>query len=182
MRKLYNFVAFQIGWFACVLGAASAREALGIAVVAIGLAIHLVLARDRRRELAFLATSLPIGFVVDEVLHRAGAVVGNGTILPASFAPLWLLAMWPLFATTFGESMSWLRERHVLAAVLGVVAAPWSYMAAQRLDALELGAQSDGESWRWIVLVAITWGIALPTMTWLRTIVVPSHRMPTHAD
>ncbi len=93
MRKLYNFVAFQAGWFAGVLGAARGYEWLGIAGIVVVLAVHLWIARERHGEPLFLALSLPIGFVVDEILQRSCAVVGHGTILPASFAPLWLLAM-----------------------------------------------------------------------------------------
>lgn len=95
MRKVYNFVAFQAGWFAAVTAAAHGHEWLGIVGVALVLAVHLWIARDRRGERLFLASSLPIGFAVNEILQRTQAVVGIGDILPDSLAPLWLLAMWP---------------------------------------------------------------------------------------
>lgn len=169
MRKVYNFIAFQAGWFAGVLGAAHGREWLGIAGISVVLAVHVWGARDRRSESLFLALSLPIGVVVDEVLHRTGAVVGRGTILPASFAPLWLLAMWPLFASIFNESMSWMRGRHVVAIAFGVLGAPLSYLGGMRLGALELHA----EPWRWILPVALTWGIAMTLLTLLQSRVTP---------
>lgn len=161
MRKLYNFVAFQAAWFAAVLAAAHGREWLGLLAIAVVVAVHLWIARRRRGEWLFLASALPVGFVVDEILHRTGAVVGRGTIGPASFAPVWLLAMWPLFATVFGESMSWMRGRHAVAVVFGVVGAPLSYLGGMRLGALELHA----ETWRWLLPIAVTWGIAMPILT-----------------
>jgi len=43
MRKMINFIAFQVGWFSTVLGAAHGMPWIGVIVVPAALAIHLAL-------------------------------------------------------------------------------------------------------------------------------------------
>lgn len=160
MRKVYNFVAFQAAWFATVVAAARGHEWLGIAAASVVLLVHCWIARTRRGELAFLCASVPIGFVVNEFLQRTDAVVGVGDIWPSSMSPLWLLVMWPLFATLFNESMSWMRGRFVVGVVFGVVGAPLSYLGGVRMGAIHV----NDDPWHWVTLVALAWGITMPVM------------------
>ena len=163
MRKLWNFAAFQAGWFACVLGAAQREYWIGPLATAIVLAVHLRIARDRRREWLFLAASLPLGFVVDNLQAALGAVDSRSTLVPA-FAPLWLLPLWPLFASVFGESMSWMLGRPWLAAAFGAVGAPLSYWAGARTGALETAE----DPWRFACVVGLVWAGAMPLFLVLR--------------
>jgi hypothetical protein len=160
MRKLYNFAAFQAGWFAAVLGAAHGHEALGTTAIAVVIAIHLWITRDRRGEAQFIAITLPIGFVVNTILHTSGAVVGVSSFSTTWLAPAWLLALWPLFGTLFNESMSWMAGRYVVAAAFGVIGAPLSYWAGSRAGAIRLHENTA----LWIGLVALTWGLAMPLL------------------
>lgn len=164
-RKLYNFAAFQAGWFACVLGGAAGRGGLGVVVVAVLLAVHLVLARERRGEWKLLAWSIPLGLAVNTVLQTTGAVVAPG---PAT-GPLWLLALWPLFATLFNESMSWMRGRYLLGVAFGAIGSPLSYWAGERAGALEL----HDRALVWIPLVVLTWGAAMVVLLRLQSKLTP---------
>lgn len=170
MRALYNFVAFQAAWFAAVLGAARGHEALGIGAVILVLAVHLWVARDRPGEPLFLLVTLPIGFVVDAILSGTGSVVGIGQALGPWVAAPWLLAMWPLFGTLFNESMRWMRGRYVLGVAFGVVGAPLSYLAGERLGAVRLAEDPV----RWIGLVGITWGGAMWLLLRLQARLTPA--------
>jgi len=160
MRKLYNFVAFQAGWFAGVLGAAHGREVLGTYAITAVIAIHLWIARTRRGEALFLASTLPIGFLINTILHVSGAVVGVSWLSNAWLSPAWLLALWPLFGTLFNESMSWMAGRHRVAAAFGVIGAPLSYWGGARAGAIQLHENTA----LWIGLVALTWGLAMPLL------------------
>ncbi len=51
-RTLVNFVAFQAGWFACVLSAANGRPWLGVLVVGLIVALHLRTARRAQSRTA----------------------------------------------------------------------------------------------------------------------------------
>lgn len=164
-RKLYNFAAFQAGWFACVLGAAHGHAWVGPVAVAVLIAVHLGIARERRGEWKLLASSLPIGLVVNTVLQTTGSVMAPG---PAT-GPAWLLALWPLFATVFNESMSWMRGRYALGLAFGAVGAPLSYWGGERAGALQLGDHALA----WIPLVILTWSAAMVALLWLQSKFTP---------
>lgn len=165
-RKLYNFVAFQAGWCACVFGAAHGRAWLGVVATALIVAVHLWIARERRREWLLLAASLLIGLGVNAILAAFGAVFVTEAPL---VGPAWLIVLWPLFATTFNESMRWMMGRFAVAIAFGVVGAPLSYFAGARAGALEVGSPAE----RWIALAALAWGLAMPLLLVLRERLTP---------
>lgn len=165
-RKLYNFAAFQAGWCACVFGAARGQAWIGVVATASIVAVHLWIARERRREWLLLAASLPIGVCVNAFLAANEAVFVTGAPL---VGPAWLLVLWPLFATTFNESMRWMMGRYAIALVFGVLGAPLSYLAGARAGALELGDSHV----RWIAYVALAWGLAVPLLLVLRERITP---------
>lgn len=165
-RKLYNFAAFQVGWFACVLGAARGNTWIGPVCVALLLAVHLWIARDRRDEWKLLACSVPLGLVVNAVLQSSGAVVAPGPWTGS----LWLLALWPMFATLLNESMSWMRGRYALGVAFGAVGAPLSYFAGERAGALVL--HEDARVW--IPLVVATWSAAMAVLLALQSRFTPT--------
>jgi len=167
-RKLYNLAAFQAGWFACVLGAARGNLWIGPIVVAILLVAHLGITHRRRGEWKLLACSLPLGLVVNAVLQSSGAVVAPGPWT----GPVWLLFLWPLFATLFGESMSWMRGRYALGVAFGAVGAPLSYFGGERLGALAL----HDNAFVWIPLVIVTWSTVLVVLLALQTRLTPTVR------
>ena len=167
-RKLYNFAAFQAGWFACVLGAASGNTWIGPFCVAILLAVHLGIARARREEWKLLALSLPLGLVVNAVLQSSGAVVAPGPWV----GPIWLLSLWPLFATLLNESMSWVRGRYALGVAFAAVGAPLSYFGGERAGALTL----HEHVFVWIPLVIVTWSTAMVVLLALQARLTPTVR------
>lgn len=164
MNLALNFVAFQLGWFACVLGAANGRPWLGPVVVLGVVALHLARARRPLPELRLVVYAMAIGLVVDSLLLATGWLqYPSGLWLPG-LAPYWIIAMWGLFATTLNISMGWLRGRPALAAVLGAVGGPLSYLAGEKLHGIELTAQLPA-----LAALAVAWGIAMPLLAWLAT-------------
>ena len=164
MRNLWNFVAFQVGWFACVLGAAAHVYWIGPLAVALILLLHVRIARTRPQEWQFLAWTLPLGFVVDNAQVALGAIESRSHVAPA-LAPLWLLPLWPLFGSVFGESMRWMLGRPWLAAAFGAIGAPLSYLAGAKTGALRIAE----DPWLYACVVGLMWALAMPTLLWLRT-------------
>ena len=160
MANLLNFLALQLGWFACVLGAAHGHEYLGPLVVALLLAAHLARHPQRARELRLLAYVTPLGLAIDSSQVALGWIRYAGTPLLGVLAPLWIAALWPLFGTTFRASMGWLRPRRLTAGVLGAVGGPLSYLGAERLGALEILPARETS----LLGLALTWGLALPVL------------------
>jgi hypothetical protein len=158
MKTVANFLMFYLGWFACVVGAARGLPWAGPLVVAALLVIHLQFTPSRRREARLIALVGLLGFGVDTLQASAGFYSFADAGAAAWLCPPWMVALWLIFATTLNRSMGWLSGRPVLAAILGGVFGPLSYLAGARLGAIELNPDPlyafSG--------IAVAWSIALP--------------------
>jgi hypothetical protein len=157
-RKLLHFAGLQAAWFAAALLASTPLHLLGAAANGLFVAAHVGLSGHPRREWRRSVLALGLGVVV-ELINRE---LGNVQAVPAGlWPPLWLLSLWPAFASTFmeGHSLHWLRGRPGVALVLGAVLGPLSYAGGARLGALTL----DG--WRSVACLAVTWAIAMVVLS-----------------
>lgn len=158
--KIINFLAFQLGWSASVLGAAWGSDLVGPVVVAAIVMAHLAASKRLVREAIVLLTCGAIGVVVDSALvgfavfHPAGSVVAP---LPL---PLWLLGLWVLVGTTLNSSLSWLQGRPWLAAALGGPGGAVAYAAGARLGAITIGDSSLLS----IVIIGGAWTLVTPLL------------------
>lgn len=160
-HKLINFVAFQAGWFASVLSAANGRPWLGLLVVSLVVAFHLKTAPRMRNELKLLVLSVVMGLIFDSLLVSSGWLRYPSGMLFNGFAPYWILAMWALFSTTLNSSMDWLKGSLGLSCVMGAVFGPLSYLAGQRLGAIELIDTRSS-----LVALALIWAVVMPVLTY----------------
>jgi len=164
VNLLFNFLAFQLGWFACVLGAANGSPWLGPVVVAGAVALHLARARRSVPELYLVLAAMALGLIVDSALLATGWLTYRVGFWLPGLAPYWIIAMWALFATTLNVSMGWLRGRPVLTVLMGAVGGPLSYLAGERLGAIELTQPIHA-----VAALALAWAIAMPLLMWLAT-------------
>lgn len=137
MRSLASFLAMQLGWFACVMGAARGVTWLGPLVVLVTLAIHVRGQQHRGREVALLVLASVAGFAIDTALLRTGLTRMPG----ANVAPMWIVVLWPNFAATTarGSTLQSLARRPLVAAVLGAVCGPLAYASGVKMGAVVLG-------------------------------------------
>jgi hypothetical protein len=156
---LLNFLTFQVGWFACVLGAAHGMPLLGVLTTAVVAAVWFLAAPRPQAYVLLLALTGVVGYAWDSALAMLGLVrYLPGPVTPP-LAPLWMLALWVLFATTLQLSMRWLQQRLLWAAVLGAIAAPLSYLAGARLGAFSLARAQP-----MLLAQAIAWALLLPSL------------------
>jgi len=160
MRFLVNLVAFQAGWFACVLGAANGNYLLGPAVVAAGVALHLALSEGRKGQALLLAAAAVLGLLVETALSAIGATAPARDAVPSPLPPFWLIALWPNFGAALPVSLRFLRGKTALSAVLGAVAGPGAYYGGARLGALSFPG-GDGFG---LALLAVVWAVSVPLL------------------
>lgn len=162
--QLLNLALYEIGWFACVLGAAWGQGGAGAALAGTLLLIHLALAKDRLTEGKIALVCGAVGFVLDSTQSMTGRLSFTGPwLFPAgsvAIAPMWVLMLWLQLGTTLRFSLSWLSGRYGLAAALGAVGGPVAFLAGERL-----GAAIWGEP-RWLTALslALVWGAATPLL------------------
>ncbi len=158
-----NFILFQIGWFSSVLaGASSDYHWLGVAVVAAIIAVHLVRARRVSDEILLVLATTALGTTWDSMLLNAGLYSFSHGVLVSGLVPLWLIAMWALFATTLNVSMAWMKNRYLLAALFGAAGGPLAYYAGHRLGAVEFSDTLTA-----LLAVGAGWTVIMPLLVLL---------------
>ncbi len=158
-RIVSNVVAFQLGWFACVLGAAGGMPLLGTGAAIAIVCWHLSIAPNPRAELILVAIVAVIGALWDSALVALGWIhYPNGTLI-AGTAPYWIVALWVLFATTLNVSLGWLKRSVPMAAVFGLLGGPLAYLGGSKLDALVLVEPGFA-----LAALALGWGLLTPLL------------------
>lgn len=153
-RILLNLVAFQAGWLAAVLGGAAGFAWPGVWAVVAVLTLHLSLTPAPLTEARLLLAATLIGTAFDNALLTAGLVsYPSGAV----FAPAWMLALWPLFASAINLSLHWLKGRLLLAAAVGAIGGPLAYLAGQALGAIRLAPEA-------LLVLALGWALLLPVL------------------
>jgi hypothetical protein len=172
MRKILNIVGTQIGWFACALGAAKGLPWVGLVVVAVFLALHLLGAKERLRESQLIFTVGVLGMLIDSLSKITGLLQYNGDPLNIAWlAPLWIGALWLQFASTLNLSLVWLQSNYLIAFVMGAICGPLSYMGGVRVGALVLPHNKTFT----VIILAVIWGIVMPLLAWLAKKMVSEH-------
>jgi hypothetical protein len=159
MRLVWNLAAFQVGWFACVLGGAQRWPWLGTAVVAGLIGIHLLLAARPVDELKLVAAAAFLGFAWDSVLVASGLLVYPSGVLLAGTAPHWIVAMWANFATLPNVSLRWLKGRPVLASVLGGLGGPLAFYAGSALGGVQFTSAALA-----LLALGLGWALLMPAL------------------
>jgi len=157
---IINFLLFQIGWFGCVLAGAYGPALTGSLLAMIIIAYHLYHANHTMHELRLLIFALIIGLVFESIVTWQDlARYSHGQVFDI-IAPLWMILMWPLFATTLNLSMRWLKSlAPLLIAIIGAIFAPLAYLAGSRIGAVEYN--NIGLS---LSIIAIAWATLLPAL------------------
>lgn len=172
--NLRNFIAYQLAWFAVILGVAQQQAWAGAAVAILVTAAHLWL-RHEALELRLIGLALLIGLLIDSTLAITG-LVRFASAWPVDLAPFWMLCLWLAFATTLNHSLRWLMIRPVAAALAGALGGPLAYLAGGKLGALVIVTPTTT-----VPLIAMLWTLAMIvfSMFVMRASMVPAGgRMP----
>ncbi len=163
MNTLLTFIAYELVWFAAVIGAGRGRVWPGVCAAAAFIAWRLAVSRHRAIEGRLLALALLIGAALETCWVRTG-LIRYAAAWPLGSSPAWLLALWASFGLTIVPLFSYLHSRPWLAAALGAIGGPASYWAA-------------GRGWHAVLFppralptllaLSLGWAVALPLLTTL---------------
>lgn len=169
MNFWLTLIAYEVVWFAAVIGAGHGRWWPGVFGTLVFAAWRLSVSAHRRVESRLIVVALVLGLILEGVWVRAG-LVSYATPWPWVEAPAWLMALWLAFALTIVPLFGYLHARAMLAAVFGAVGGPLAYLGAARgWHAVLLPTPV----WPTLLALAAGWAIALPLLTtlaqrWLR--------------
>lgn len=156
MPSIY-FVVGQAGWFACVIGAAHAVAWIGVAFASALIAIHLMRVASPLPEAKLIISVVILGGLWENALVACGLLAYPGNGFTAGVAPVWLLALWGLFAAQINTTYEWLKKRILLAPLLGAIAGPLSFHAGAVLGAVTFARPSPAR-----IALACGWAVLLP--------------------
>jgi hypothetical protein len=163
-QNITNFVLFQLGWFACVLGGAQGWALWGALFSLLIVMRHLQCAQDMRKETYLLLLAGGIALIWESGLVHTGMLIYPDPVIELggiAIAPYWILTLWLVFATTFNVSMRWLKRRLWLAAPFGAIGGPLAFLAGEKLGAVVI---SDPNTT--LLVLAIGWAIWSPLLAW----------------
>jgi hypothetical protein len=152
LNKIVNAVAFQLCWFACVLG--GSLWAAG--AVALFLMWHSQIVKTH--EWRFIIAGTVAGFSIDSLWYSLGFIQFPNYNL--AVIPAWLMLLWLAFNCTLQHSLLTLFQRPWLIALLSAIAAPFSYYAGSVMGAIELSPFG-------LIAVGLGWGILMGGLSWI---------------
>lgn len=153
--NLTNFALFQLGWFISVWGAAHQKLFPSMIAVALILMIHITQARFKKEAVILLIIIMILGPIFDQCLLSLNLIAYKSQYAE-QIVPIWIFALWGLFASTLNLSLSWLKRYKLLAVIFGLAGGPLAYIAAEKLNAVELISPYA------VITLAIGWGILTP--------------------
>ena len=161
-RRLVNFAVFEAAWFACIFGVAHGRPSWGTAAVVAAIAWHVAISARPASELALIAILCAVGFVAESLVVAQGNVAYPAGQPVAWLAPYWMVALWGEFGIALNVTLRWLKRKPWLAALLGSVFGPLSFMGGVRVG----GARFIDEPAALVTLV-VMWAVLMPLVMWV---------------
>ena len=166
MTKLVvNFLAFQIGWFMVILGAAAGYPWVGPVYMMTWLALHIwALGETWSIEAKLIGIGALLGYAADSALVLGGWLSFPSYAQLGGPSPLWMVSLWMGFAATLCHALGWLGGRYWLAALLGAMFGPLAYWGGASLGAVTLHDNTVLA----LGMVSLAWLVALPALVWVR--------------
>jgi hypothetical protein len=154
-----NVLLFQVGWFACVIAAGKGNPWLGVAFVLAVAVAHVASSPRPAAAIRLLLAVTAIGAVWDSAVQATGWLQYHSGWLVPWLAPVWIIAMWTLFATTLNVALRWLRGRTPIAVLFGLIGGPLAYYGGVKLNALTLPMPVAA-----LLLQGLGWAVLTPLL------------------
>lgn len=168
---LAAFLAFQVVWVVTALGAAAGHAWPGVVAALIAVAWYVLRVGQPARALVVVLAAAGIGAVGESLLTAFGFVRYAASWPSTALAPVWIVTLWAAFAVTLAPTRNMLGHRWIIAsALLGLLLAPLSYVAGERLGALTLAVPL----WHAWLAIGALWGVAYPLVLVLDKWLMPS--------
>lgn len=156
---LLNSGLFYFGWIYTIKSVLDGSPLKGVLVSFLIVACHLWRSKERRFEILLMVTFPLLGSLFDTALSLLGILTYEGTYRTVPWiAPLWVTALWALFATSLNHSLAWVGRAWWLASACGAIGGTLSYLAVIKAGAAHFAiAEPYG-----IASLALAWALILP--------------------
>lgn len=152
MKLLLNILSYQAVWFLAILWGNT-----GAAIGSVLIIIHIVRSERKSADLKMMGFLFFLGLLVDGTLLQMGFFSFKNTGFPI---PIWLMVIWIALAITPHHSLSWLKNRLLLASLLGALAGPAAYWAGTRMGAATFNLSLLSS----LLILAVLWSLLFPAI------------------
>lgn len=164
-NTITNIILFQLGWFACVLTAANSQPLFGVLLSAVIIFFHMGMSENYMQESRIIVIAMITGLIWDSLIVSAGWLSYKSGMIVDFMAPYWIIAMWGLFATTLNSSLSWLKDKLLLASLFGAISGPLAYYAGAKLGAVDFINSIHA-----LIALSLGWALFTPMLLKISTI------------
>ncbi len=158
ITKKQQYILFALsyfGWFGCVFSGKFELGPVSYLVPAVFLAVYNRVERLNWALLLVFSIIIVFGLAFDTLALSQGWIVmtqSHSGWLP----PHWLIALWLLFAFAVPMYNTWLKEKYLLAGVLGFFIGPVTYFSGGKLGVLLMDQPLA------FLFYALFWGLFFP--------------------
>ena len=152
MKLIINVLAYQAVWFSAILWG-NPGAAAGCLIILILLATS----ECRGDDLKMIGFLMFLGLLVDGTLQQVGFFTFRSPGFPI---PFWLLVIWLGFAMTIHHSLSWFKDKLLLAALFGGLGGPAAYWAGTHLEAVSFNWPLPSS----LFVLAVVWSMMFPAI------------------
>lgn len=165
---LLNSLIFYVAWGYTVHQAANGDPYTGMFLIVTIVAIYLAITPKRVKEFQFFALLTLLGTGIDSVWASSKLVLYESGYSCPSLAPLWISALWLLFAYAVSTSLYWMYRFMPLSVISGMIGGPLTYYAS-----FKLGAGTAIEPLPIVMIIlSVAWGLIFPGTLLLRHLIV----------
>ena len=159
-KKIYTAILFQLGWWLNIGGAYYNYSFLSAVISFLFILFYLsYLSPKAKLDFILILIVGLYGFVSDSILNYCDVI---SFIPEQDLIPIWLLAIWSLFAMTIGL-YEYLDKRRGLAFILGAVFGPISYAAGLKFNLIGFSDFNISMG-----ILALFWGLNFTGLLFLR--------------
>ena len=165
---LLNSVIFYVAWGYTVNQAAKGDPYTGVFLILIFVIIYLAITPKRKKEAQFFALLTLLGTGIDSVWASSKLILYESGYSCPSLAPLWISALWLLFAYAVSTSLFWMNRYMPLAILSGMIGGPLTYYAS-----FKMGAGTPVEPLPIVMIIlSVAWGLIFPGTLLLHQLIV----------
>lgn len=131
-----NFFTFYVAWWAMLISHWKNQPAIGWLIFLLALVVHFFRVSINKKKDAMEVVAIAVaGIFLDSALGAGGILTFHDSF-STIIAPLWLMGIWVLFATTISYTFVLIRNKVLAQVVVGGFFAPVSYITGAKFGLL----------------------------------------------
>ena len=156
IKKIFFILSgYQITWLFCIFGEYYKISIIGFIVGIIYLSLFFYHCSNKEEALKICLIFSSVGYIFDSLLGLLNIFTIKSNIM-FGYLPIWFLVLWPAFSTLFVDVLSFLKNRPVVAFILGSLFAPLAYYSG-----IPLGIANSNNLTLAIIIMTVFWGSLL---------------------